>query len=598
MGQPIHAGKGESRLEERAVLLLLCFFPLSEYLATWFPWLRFILLAGILGAASLSLIRSGVHPRPPLAGILLVAWILIQVLRAPNWDRSVGLAETWGLAFLAGWLASRAAAQDPHFPLKVFALLWFVASLLSAVNPGWQTPVADMEEMLRTQNLDEAYKQAVLHAASQNRYHFPFGNPIDLGVFLCLSLAILPALWRVHRQIRPSLIISLGLMFTAAVQIWVFWGTKSRTSLVGLVAAIGVWLAGKGWVRKRLILAGGVILVVLAAALVVFPSGREMISRTETIHARLIFWETALRMVRDVPFLGYGVGGYGAHYPRYRDLTPHQTLYPHNLFLESMTDLGAVGVVLLVLLLIRYFRLHSAPIERQPPGMEGIRLGGMAALAAFFASVQFGFHQDMLYIAGIAAIIGGACLSRRPCQLLDQAPSQRVLVSLLLLFLFFPACFREIGHARYERAATAYEISGDPTTAGHEAGRAIQVWPPLSEAYLLLSSLAHERGDLAGAEALLRKAIYWDPTTGNLHQSLAGLLWETGRQEEALREIETAIALHPVRWDYHGQRSRWLFALGRKQEAAIEREAGEALRQYEPRYEEARKMEGSSRENP
>jgi O-antigen ligase len=604
------------------LLALAAFLPFREFLITWFPWFPVALLIGIATAAALALLgRESARMHLSLPACLLAVWIGFEVFRSPELDRGVGLVETWGAALLLGVAARSVSRRDGGFAVKMCVVLWVVASLIAALNPMWQTPASEMEQLLKTEVLEEEYKQAILHAASQSRFHFPFGNPIDLGLFLSLVLFVFPALWQVCRERAPGLIPKTALGISAGIQVYILWGTKSRTPLIGFFCGLLVWLVGRGWMGKRLVGLAAAVLVGGAALLLVSPGGREMLARTETVHARVLYWRAALRMAHDRPLLGTGIGGYGLLYPQYRELTPHQTLYPHNLFLEAMTDTGAIGLCLLLWVLMRHLSAPSGKGRRgevsspsppasaswkgeetsagcteggeTPPLQQEINLWVSASVTAFFVATLMGFHQNMLYIAGVIALIAGLFVpgevpARRGDIVLEGGKARWMALGFLFVFAV-PCVLRELGHFHFDRAKVAFESERDPLKAAAELKLASQVWPPLADAHSYLGGLAQEFGDDREAETYLRRAIAWAPLTPHLHQALAELLWKTNRQQEALAELDQAAGLHPVKWDYHEQRSRWLYELGQTAAASKEREQAQFLKAYEPRYEEARK---------
>ncbi|NUN95829.1 MAG: O-antigen ligase family protein [Candidatus Omnitrophica bacterium] len=591
-----------TQVEGRALLFLLVAFPFRETLAGW--WVGFPLaLTGlaflILLAHAFSISPPPRAPRPRWPLVALAAWVVISAFRAPDWDRAFGLLEVWGLSAALGWVAANQAKGNPRFPLKVCLALWACASFIAAFNPGWQTPLEEIEKAIQSQVIEEDFKQAILHAAAQGRLHFPFGNPIDLGLFLTLSLLSLPVLVHEVRKIGGSPLFTFGLILSAGVQVYVLWGTRSRTPLLGLIGGIGIWMLRSRVWRGHLLIGALVGVLLLGGLLAVSPGGREMLGRSETVHARLIYWKAAARMIREAPLLGQGVGGYGSNYPRFRELTPHQTLYPHNLFLEVMADMGAVGLLLLLVAMatIIPYLLQRAGLCRlsrdgvQHPFVESLHpLWGLSAATSFLLSSQVGFHHDMLYLLAPAGILAGATLSSSRSALASPPGATRgrpLLLRIALLLFAFVALAREIGHFSFEKAQRIFENRGDIREGTALLRRATTVWPPLWEARAYLGGMAIDLGDEQTGMRLLRESIRWSPTTPNLHSELATVLWDRDEKEEALLEIERAISLHPVKWAYHDQKSRWLHSLGRAEEARAEKSLALELQAQEPKFEEA-----------
>jgi Flp pilus assembly protein TadD len=66
------------------------------------------------------------------------------------------------------------------------------------------------------------------------------------------------------------------------------------------------------------------------------------------------------------------------------------------------------------------------------------------------------------------------------------------------------------------------------------------VSPFYSAPYILLGRAYTKQGQAAMAEAMLRRAIEYDPNNKQAHYLLGQLLQQTGRSEEARKELELA----------------------------------------------------------
>ena len=109
----------------------------------------------------------------------------------------------------------------------------------------------------------------------------------------------------------------------------------------------------------------------------------------------------------------------------------------------------------------------------------------------------------------------------------------------------------------------------DEALAGYEALAAKQ--PDSAPVHRMLGAAAKKKGDVARAEAELRKAVELDPQDALAHRDLGVLLYETNRQDQALPEGEKALALDP-------QNAGLLFNMGLMyQNAGRGQEAWDAL---------------------
>jgi O-antigen ligase len=588
--------EGMSRFNRFAgplLILTVVVLPFREALLPWLPWLPLVLVVLVSGQAAAGLARSpGPRSLSPVA-LVFAGWILVETFLASDWDRSAGLVGTWGMALLLWFVSKSIARCDAAFPRRLCVALWCCATLVATLNPAMRTSERDLSSALQDAAVSDTFHQALLHAAAQDRYNFPFGNPIHLGLFMSLSLLAVPCLHGIaRRQARPFL--WLGFLYvTAGVQAYVLWGTRSRTPLLALLVGALLWIVSKrkarGRAKTRVLVAGAGIVVALGASFLALPAGREMLGRVETVRARLIYWEVASRMTRDHPAAGLGIGGFGDSYPQYRGFTAHQTRYPHNVFVETMTDTGAVGLFLLLLLLATHVRFFMPPRRGEPEDAESTTSRDAsrwrtACLLAFGTAMQLGFPHNMLYLCGIAGAIAGADGDEpgRPGTRWRLQVGRVWLAALVLVFGGVLAC-REIGHTRFDRAREAWE-DGDADASLAHLESSLTVWPPLSNAEHYLGRLLQDLGNVEGAENHLRGAIRWSPRTPFMHEDLATLLWSNRRREEACKTLDEAIRLHPVKWQYHQKMSHWLHQLGDGAGAASERRKAETLQRYEPDY--------------
>jgi len=117
---------------------------------------------------------------------------------------------------------------------------------------------------------------------------------------------------------------------------------------------------------------------------------------------RLAHWQAALNMAQAHPWLGVGLGNYGAAYPQYRLFFWEIPLgHAHNIYLNVLAETGAVGLVTYVILWGSVIALTIAVIGRA----EG--LGRGLALGLLGAWTHLSIHQlfDSLYVNNIHFLI-------------------------------------------------------------------------------------------------------------------------------------------------------------------------------------------------
>ncbi|MCC7361635.1 MAG: O-antigen ligase family protein [Anaerolineales bacterium] len=221
-----------------------------------------------------------------------------------------------------------------------------------------------------------------------------------------------PPAWR-----RYALGVSLG--GAALVMLGGLFFSYSRGAWLGAAAA-GVALVAalprRWWAGLALVTAGGALALGLRQA-GLLPAGianrladvADFTSVTDVrgvnindanfaIVERLAHWQAAEGMARDYPWLGVGLGNYGAAYPRYALLNwPNALGHAHMIYLNVLAETGVVGLAAYVLLWGLVFAQTLRLIGRSRGWERGLALGLLGAW------VHLSAHQvvDNLYVNNI-----------------------------------------------------------------------------------------------------------------------------------------------------------------------------------------------------
>jgi len=200
------------------------------------------------------------------------------------------------------------------------------------------------------------------------------------------------------------LLASISLMLTALIL------SRSRGGLVSFLIALVfmAYLLAKLNMRLPRISQVNLIFIILLV-LVVLGLGREISTRfSYTVRdapERFELWVDSMRIVRDFPWLGTGLGTYREVLVNYRPLKdvnvvagipqPARINYAHNDYLQLLVECGFIGFILLIWALVKtgvylYSGLEvSSDWELQVLGWSLV--SGMLALA-FHGFVDFNFH--------------------------------------------------------------------------------------------------------------------------------------------------------------------------------------------------------------
>jgi hypothetical protein len=239
----------------------------------------------------------------------------------------------------------------------------------------------------------------------------PLGYANALGALCAIGLAILAVLaWRARRT--PFLAgSSLG---AAALLVVALSLTSSRGSWAALAAAVFVAAAARRRAWAALVVAAG--LAAVGAATAFTPAPR-------LLQARGDYWHAAWHVIERHPLGGSGAGTYDLAWAAYGDLARWgEALDAHSLYLETLAELGVVGLALVLALLAP--AAAALRSERLPLGSAAALAGGVAFL------VHAGLDWDWEFPA--VTVVGIACVAAAPPKT-APALGPRLRVTLLVL---------------------------------------------------------------------------------------------------------------------------------------------------------------------
>lgn len=252
--------------------------------------------------------------------------------------------------------------------------------------------------------------------------------------------------------------------------------------------------------------------------------------------SRSDYWRIAWEDFEDNPLLGSGAGSYQRRWLEHRpaELPVRDA---HSLYLETLAELGPVGLALLLVALTA--PLAAALRARASPLVP-------AALAAYccylaHAAIDWDWEMPAVTFAGLVAGCALLVAARR-----DDAtvqPSRRFLAAALAAG-FVSAALTTValaGNRALEQSADALERD-DTAEAKRQARRAARWAPWASEPWRLQGEAQLAEGDLEAARRSFRKGIVKDDRSWELWLDLA-LASEGGSRRAALSR---ARALNPL----------------------------------------------------
>jgi O-antigen ligase len=581
--------------------------------AGFLPWRQELLVSLLLSATLVLLVRRSAASQAPhgvrgievplfLSAALYVLWVCLSALWATHPTPAIHLGLQWCAYFIFFVLMSRAAAR-PRVMRACFVSLGvavWVLGLACALESWLGAPLTDG-------NLRADLKPL-------------FRGSGGFGELMAATAPVFAALALRVRRPRRALLCgaTAALAWLATLQ------SLERAPFVGAVAGLLLLFGGtlfKANLRPRRLarvaLLGGTLTLLLAAQAVPLPFGGRgdgsaggatalnTISRLQVglgedanTHARLLFWGVGLEMLRAHPLLGVGGNNYEVAYAgaraRFSARHPESPLvgmnenllavYAHNEYIQMLTELGIVGLLLFVLLSCLLVIAFLRALKHSSQALAALGCaGGMLAFAVSSgaSASSFRYFGGGLVFFFAAAVITNAARyatgreARTPLADFARGLGARRgaatcgLAMALMLTLGFNIqavsavlCGMAETSADATRAESLYLGSlrlQEGNAGAHFSygawlsynGRAADAVPHLRFAvargfnstlcYAQLASAEEAGGDLAAAERTLASAVGVYPRSVFLRARHASALARTGHAAEA--ELEMAAAL-------------------------------------------------------
>jgi putative inorganic carbon (hco3(-)) transporter len=259
------------------------------------------------------------------------------------------------------------------------------------------------------------FKNTIALEDGVRRVYAVYGSPNSIGLLFdyVLPIALACLLGRVRWSSRLLALSVSVLMFV------VLYLTHSLGAWTGIAVAALFVVVFSVRNRKLLLIGSLLALVLIVGFVAVYHTElfNYLVNRhadefgTGTAAKRIYLWQTALNMIHDSPWFGYGLDNWLCHYSQnticdnnlhhywiLQDPTGHPTglinepflSHPHNIFLHVWVSIGVFGLLAFVAVLILFYwlftrifiSLHSAPSKHREQ-LRWMTLGvGAAMLAA------------------------------------------------------------------------------------------------------------------------------------------------------------------------------------------------------------------------
>jgi O-antigen ligase len=374
--------------------------------------------------------------------LLVVILVLKELLPAgwfgiPSWRTSI--TQDFGVQLPGTHHPEPGRALDGWL-IGALALLWFswvralVAERVDRVKAAWILLIAATLVSIASFALSKISPDSIFGLRyTPEWFGFgPFPNRNHTGSLFAMAIVVgIGCVAHAGAQKR------FDLLFTGVFAICVILAGLLRTQSRGAFLALGVGFAvfciamiAKAQTRKVVAITLAIALLLGGAALV---AGEKTLGRLrattsqgvpdDSARARIAIWRDTLKMAKDAPVFGCGIGAFQPIFPFYQDLEAEDVTvkHPESSILQWLVELGALPLLMFAGVAGAFLVPHvSFAFERRKSFF--LAIGGFGALAVLLAHAWIDVPAHRWGTAGFAlAALAMAC----PASLDAPAGSRR-----------------------------------------------------------------------------------------------------------------------------------------------------------------------------
>jgi O-antigen ligase len=263
---------------------------------------------------------------------------------------------------------------------------------------------------------------------------------------------------------------------------------------------------------------------------------------------RYQYWQVAIAAFHSSPWKGIGPGTFQFYWSQ------HQTIgefvrNAHSLWIETLAELGIVGIALLGALFAFGLIAGAARGLRAPPASRLAAATAVAALAAFCAAAAFDWVWQFGVMAMIAMLLLAAALAGDGAGERADSARRRLATRVVLALAAIVALWAiavPLTATTEVRSSQAAVVRGHFRTALADAATAQNVEPAAASPRLQRALILEQLGDLAGARQAIAQAERREPTNWRIWLVASRIATESDQPRLALDYYRRARALNPT----------------------------------------------------
>lgn len=222
----------------------------------------------------------------------------------------------------------------------------------------------------------------------------------SLGVYFAVVVAVL---------LQASVLVRLAALAVGGISAYALFASQSATSLIGIVLTLAAMSAMRvvllfSPTARKMIFAIGAILAVTGLFVALNAGALDAVlavfGKDTTLTGRTYLWSEGLASVAQAPLIGVGYQGYWVQGFAEAErlwaefyIATRTGFHFHNTYIEALVELGAVGFVLICVLIGRVFFAHLRRLLSHASDPSAYILFGLAVLLLIRSFVEV----DILY---------------------------------------------------------------------------------------------------------------------------------------------------------------------------------------------------------
>lgn len=280
-------------------------------------------------------------------------------------------------------------------------------------------------------------------------------------------------------------------------------------------------------------------------------AGTDLFGRLDDLSGsnRFQYWQSAVRGWETERLTGIGPGGFELWWARDGGISEF-IRDAHSLYVETLVELGLVGLALLAVSLALMLGLGAAgALRRGPDKGRALAAGATAGVAAFAAGASVNWSWEISVLPMLALLLVAVAVSARrtasgiPPQWERAAwprPVIAVLSAMAIGLVIVP-----LASTNALRASRADASGGDLAGALHHADQARRLQPYASTPRLQRALVLERIGELAGAARAIGEAVRRSPQDWRLWLVRSRIEAKRGEADASVAAYRRARSLNP-----------------------------------------------------